>query len=582
MRWGDKTDQITLNFEKRDFLYDNGLVNIFIAFEQDSRFENISENKVHYKNTDIKLKDLKMQITGDYEDIKEIYFILRSIYYSKVFEETSNYKPYYDPENDTVIIGPVLNVKPFLQRSERTKDLLPTIKLDYKKLNELKNEEDILKENYNGKVDKSVLRGKKPIKEKFLPPEKLGNANIYSKPEELGDNITKNIQELIFGEECIFCNCNLTKYENSDGKKKSFVIASNNLVFDFGTGDPKPSFRDSRTKKDLSLCFMCDLIYRYGLMRNYYVDNNVFVISHPSLRILSDYKCSFDIPDKLDVEGNRQTNFLEKGDFITACMNSRLLLLLYKIYNKAISEDIFFLTPIFYFVVTGNGIDDLKVYNKTSYIAEVFNKTSTVKYDSGKPFLHDLMNYAYYKNITAFEPKNIPREKLAHEILNTMPIDSTLFDLSYYNLSLDKSSLLDNNPKRGMPLYSFLEKYLEVTEMIDLKELHENCMLVGDRIGYFAANTNNKTLLYELREIGNLENLTEFFRDLEYTILKEDAGATWNSKPEGKEEKYSDFINKLLLNVQNNKDAALVRNYLGIYAVQKYMSTKHAKNKKGD
>ena len=133
-----------------------------------------------------------------------------------------------------------------------------------------------------------------------------------------------------------------------------------------------------------------------------------------------------------------------------------------------------------------------------------------------------------------------------------------------------------------MPLYSFLKKYLEVTGMNDLRELHENCMLVGDRIGYFAANTDNKTLLYELREIGNLESLTEFFRDLEYAILKEDAGATWNSKPESKGEKYSDFINKILLKVQSNKDTSLVRNYLGIYAVQKYMSTKYAKSKKGD
>ena len=176
----------------------------------------------------------------------------------------------------------------------------------------------------------------------------------------------------------------------------------------------------------------------------------------------------------------------------------------------------------------------------------------------------------------------MPREKLAHEILNAMPIDFTLFDLSYYNLSLEKSSSLDNNSKRGRPLYSFLEKYLEVIEMNDLKELHENCMLVGDRIGYFAAKTDNKTLLYELREIGNLDKLTKFFRDLEYTILKEGEGATWFSKPEGKDEKYSDFINKLLSIVQSNKDTTLVRNYLGIYAVQKYMSTMYAKSKKGD
>jgi len=94
--------------------------------------------------------------------------------------------------------------------------------------------------------------------------------------------------------------------------------------------------------------------------------------------------------------------------------------------------------------------------------------------------------------------------------LNGLPIEPTLMDLSYYNLSLENPSVL--NP---ILLYEFLKEYLEVTGMVDLKKLHETSMIVGNRIGYFAATAKNKTLLYQLREIGNLEGLTEFFKDLE-------------------------------------------------------------------
>lgn len=570
-----KTAETILNFEKRDFLYDNGLVNIFLTLQQDPKFERVDGNTLKYKNSELKLNHLKLQFSGDFEEIKEIYFILRSIYYSKVFEETANNKPYYDQENDKVIIGKVLNVKPFLQRSERTKDLLPTISLPYQKLEELKEEEELAKEDFSGKITGSLLYGSRPVKDKFLPPDKLGKVNVYLTPEKLGENIARRIEEFISGEKCTFCSLDLTKYENSDGKKKSFAIASTNLIFDFGTGDSKPSFRDLRTKNDISICFICDLIYRYGLMRNYFVNNNVFIISAPSLQLLLNLKNILMISENYSEEANNKTNFLEKNDFVTSGMYSRLLLLLYKIKTKALNRDELSLLSMFYFIVTGRGVDDLKAYNKISYIVNLFERTRNVKsYD--KQFLHSLINYAYYKDISTYETKNMPREELSRKIIEGMPIDSNITDLSYYNLSLDSPSGLNPNL-----LYEFLKEYLEAIGMTDLKELHEICMLVGDRIGYFAGNLNNKNLLYPLREIGNIEGLTGFFKDLEYEIMKEDAGAIWNSKPEGKDKTYSELIREILLNAQNNQKIILIRNYLAIYAVQKYLSTKFAKSKGG-
>lgn len=104
------------------------------------------------------------------------------------------------------------------------------------------------------------------------------------------------------------------------------------------------------------------------------------------------------------------------------------------------------------------------------------------------------MNYSYYKGINKYEMKNLPREEISRRILFGLPIDSVLSDLSFYNLS-------QNNPSsiNSFLLYKFLTKYLEVIGMSDIKELHNVCRLVGNRIGYFAAQYDKK-MFYILLE----------------------------------------------------------------------------------
>ncbi|ADP77924.1 hypothetical protein Mfer_1138 [Methanothermus fervidus DSM 2088] len=321
---------------------------------------------------------------------------------------------------------------------------------------------------------------------------------------------------------------------------------------------------------------MCDLIYKYGLLNNYFVDNNVFLISAPSLRFLYNIKKILMIPEDYLEESSKKTNFLKRGDFVTSGPYSRLLLLIHKIKEKIIDRDELAYLSIYYFVVTTRGVDDLKVYNKLSYISQFFDSIKNLRNESSTPFLNLLMNYSYYKGINKYEMKNLPREEISRRILFGLPIDSVLSDLSFYNLS-------QNNPSsiNSFLLYKFLTKYLEVIGMSDIKELHNVCRLVGNRIGYFAAQYDKKDVLYSIREIGNFERLSEFFKNLEYEILKEDAGAVWNSRVEGTDKRYSDLIQEILMDTKENS-INLIRNYLAIYAIQKYLSTKYAKKKGGD
>ncbi|MGB9838589.1 hypothetical protein [Methanothermobacter sp.] len=557
---------LEINFDKHDFLYDNGIVNIFSELRSDKRFEKVDEYKVKYKNSDFILKDTCLEFKGRFEDLKESYYILRSIYYSRVFEETQNYKPYYDQKTDDVLIRPKLNVKPFLQRSERTNHLLPRVKVSKEKLQLLKERELEVKKKFDKKIGKneSLQYGKK------------SEVMIYLEPEELGKKIASRIKEILEGDECFLCGLKYSKYLDDESKEKEFKILSSNLIFDFGTGDSKPSFRDLRSGKDITACFICDLIYRYGLINNYFQKNNVFIVAAPSLRFLYHVKKNLKIPMDYIEESNNGSNFIVAGDFAATDVYSKLLLLLYKIKSKIISMDDLSYLSVFCFMVTGRGVDDLRVYNKLSYISEFFDRTKTIKNSSENLFLKTIINYAYYKDINKSEGKNLPRKELSRRILLGLPLDPVIMDLSFYNLSLDKPSVL--SPPL---LYQFLKEYLEVTGMTELKELHRICRLVGDRIGYFAAQYGNKDIMYPLREIGNLEGLTEFFKNLEYEIMKENAGALWNSKENETGKTYSKLINDLLEEADNNKKILLIRNYLAIYAIQKYLSAIYAKNKGG-
>lgn len=55
---------VEINFNKHDFLYDNGLVNILSEMRSDERFENIDEYTVRYRNSDFRLKDTSLEFKG--------------------------------------------------------------------------------------------------------------------------------------------------------------------------------------------------------------------------------------------------------------------------------------------------------------------------------------------------------------------------------------------------------------------------------------------------------------------------------------------------------------------------------------
>ena len=586
-----------ISFSKRDFLYDNGLVNLFLTLPMWCSSD--SEISLRYKNTKIELDHTHLTFEGDFEEMKELYFKLRRFYFSEIVRDTDNYRVYWDPERSEVRVWKKMDLKGYLSR-EKITHRIPTIRISSKEyyeeiLPKLKSFKESNPENWKKcrtKNDRKIVKGdEEKIKE-------YAYVRVYKDPKSWGECIAAEIKDINKGDNCYICGSPYTKYHDHKSEK-DIVLESKNLVFIFGSGKSSgtDSFRDFRSKKEIPVCFMCDLIYRYGLFYNFFIGNLVYMVSTPSLVITKRMKEGLALTDnKPNLNSKITTNFVEEAEMgIIGGSSSNMLFLLKRIYEKLTRKEWFELMHMPAFAISGEGAEDLTVYNKANYLVGLFDEIREIRDKRGRWFLDDLLSYAVYKDMTD-NPKarNLPKEEMAKHILYGMPVEEILLSLSYYNLSLTKE-------RRGVkPSYLnrdlcflFLDKYLRVIGMENLKAMHKICRLIGEQIGYFAAGApkegketlpENKTVLYQMREIGNIEGLTEFLKNFLYEVLKVDAG--WlladKAKTNGEEKTYRELLDELLSEVQTNKDVIVVRNYLGIYALQKYLAAKVRETSGGD
>jgi len=585
---GDKKSNDSMNeniYSHCDFLYNNGLVNLFFAL-RDSYFKekgvSLTGDEARFKSLVVNLSGNGLSIRGSFMDGVEFYRLLRGFFYSFVFQDSpkNKKKGYYAPKKDGFKVAPVLSPVQRFQRVVRAKDELPTWEIDSGYVDTIdKRFEEFKKSNPEIK-NADIWYGKRK-KEKVF---------IYATPEELGKRAAQKIREINKGvknEGCVICGSEYTDYN----KKNSFEIESRNLIFDFGSNT---SFKDMRTNKQLPICFMCDLIYKYGLLYNFFNDNTHFIISTPLLVDTIKIKERLNISNKPISESNDRSNFVKSkdGKFFVSGEYSGLLLLLYKIYEKLIKKDPDEIGRIIvhYFTATSMDISDSGTYTKTSYIAKFFKDIEGITYptydkegrENRRWFFGRLVNYMNQKDLG--NAKNLLKEEFCYRILNCQFIDDLLVDISYYNLQT-KEKGKDKKKQKAYPLnlkalYDFNKKYNGLLKMDEkIKRLHEAAKEVGAAVGSFSVEIDNKAILYQLREIEKYEGLTEFFKDFEYEVLKV------------KDEKKREVVRGLLGGVKERinevleetrpEDIRVVRNYLAVYAIQKYLSKQYAKSKQG-
>ncbi len=132
-------------------------------------------------------------------------------------------------------------------------------------------------------------------------------------------------------------------------------------------------------------------------------------------------------------------------------------------------------------------------------------------------------------------------------------------------------SILKNNSQGfGKELFEFEQSYLKNVLGGNEMGIHENAKKIGDGVGFFCAELGDKDLLFKLRSVKNYKQLVSYFKDLKFSSLKNADKARFSNE-------FNESLENLLVNVEQNWEIA--RDYIAIYAIDKFKTVSFAKTK---
>ena len=135
-------------------------------------------------------------------------------------------------------------------------------------------------------------------------------------------------------------------------------------------------------------------------------------------------------------------------------------------------------------------------------------------------------------------------------------------------------NILKNNSKTfGKKLFEFEKLYLKNILGEKNMNIHEQSKVLGDGIGHYCAELGDKDLLFKLRTIKNYKQLIGYFKDLKFSILKNEAKAKFSKE-------FNETLDEVLKKIENSWE--LIRDYMAIYAIDKYRAVLFAKSNQGD
>jgi len=154
-------------------------------------------------------------------------------------------------------------------------------------------------------------------------------------------------------------------------------------------------------------------------------------------------------------------------------------------------------------------------------------------------------------------------ENFAKKFLNFNFFTKELFLASFEILKEEKPPFKN--------LFEFYNEYLAFIKGENM-EIHKLSKIVGEEIGRFCALVDDKDLLFKLRNVKNYKQLIAFFRDFKYDVLKNEENAFFSKE-------FEESLEKL---IENDENWELIRDFIAIYAINKYRNVKYAKSKQGE
>ncbi len=215
----------------------------------------------------------------------------------------------------------------------------------------------------------------------------------------------------------------------------------------------------------------------------------------------------------------------------------------------------------------------LNEYTKTYRLFKLFESLIAYKKDEVYLFkyLADLIDTISLSK--SQKEMNLNIRQFSDNMLNFKPLRKNYYEASYDILKNDKRSF-------GKGLQFFENEYLTFLRRGDREmKLHENSKKLGDEIGAFAANVEDKDLLFRLRNVKNHFQLVSYFKTVKFASLK----IQNDQKPKYIfTREFNELLDELLVFLEEeDKYWELVRDYIAIYAIDKYKSVAFAKNQKG-
>jgi hypothetical protein len=160
---------------------------------------------------------------------------------------------------------------------------------------------------------------------------------------------------------------------------------------------------------------------------------------------------------------------------------------------------------------------------------------------------------------------NLNLKKYCDAVLNFKNVRKLYYQISFNILKNDTKSF-------GKRLFDFESFYLNHILKGEMMDIHKLSKIIGNGIGYFCAELGDKDLLFKLRSIKNYKQLLSYFKDLKFAILKNEDKAKFSKE-------FNEALEEILQSLESNWE--IVRDYIAIYAIDKYRASTYAKNQGG-
>lgn len=214
----------------------------------------------------------------------------------------------------------------------------------------------------------------------------------------------------------------------------------------------------------------------------------------------------------------------------------------------------------------GNMKSQLEEYTKGYKMMMFLNKLLETKHSDSTLFkyLSNLIT-SITMSKSEYEKINLNIKKFCDNVLKFADLRKVYYEVSFKILKNNKKTL-------GAGLYEFENLYLNEIKRGDyVMSLHSKSKKIGDEIGVFAANLDDKDLLFKLRNVKNYKQMVTYFRDLKFTVLKKQSEAKFTKE-------FNAIMEELLVNMEDESDSwEIIRDYIAIYAIDKYKAVVYAK-----